>query len=42
MPKMKAIITGNNKKLLKNERSQQSKPCNCKNNDICPLKGSYR
>ena len=38
MPNMKAIITGHNKKLLKNESSQQSKPCNCKNKDICPLK----
>ena len=37
---MKAIITVHDKKLLKKESSQQSKPCNCKNKDICPLKGS--
>ena len=37
MPNMKAIITGHNKKLLEKESSQQSKPCNCKNKDICPL-----
>ena len=42
MPNMKAIITGHNKKLLEKESSQQSKPCNCKNKDICPLKGSCR
>ena len=42
MPNMKAIITGHNKKLLEKENSQQSKPCNCKNKDICPLKGSCR
>ena len=45
MPNMKAIITGHKKlleKLLKKESSQQSKPCNCKNKDICPLKGSCR
>ena len=40
MPNMKAIITGHNKKLLEKKSSQQSKPCNCKNKDICPLKGS--
>ena len=40
MPNAKAIITGYNKKLLKKESSQQSKPCNCKNKDICPQKGS--
>ena len=34
---MKAIpITSHYKKLLKKESSQQSKPCNCKNKDICP------
>ena len=38
MPDMEAIITSQNKKLLKKETSQQSKPCNCKNKDICPLK----
>ena len=42
MPKIKAIITGHNKKLFKKERSQQSKKCNFKNRDICPLKGSCR
>ena len=42
MPNMKAIITGHNKKLLEKESSQQSKPCNCKNKDICPLKGFCR
>ena len=42
MPNMKAIITGHNKKLLEKESSQQSKPCNCKNKDICRLKGSCR
>ena len=35
---MKAIITGHNMKLLEKESSQQSKPCNCKNKDIWPLK----
>ena len=38
IPNMKAIITGYNKKLLEKKNSQQSKPCNCKNKDICPLK----
>ena len=50
MPNMQTIITGHNKKLLekktmlleKKTNSQQSKPCNCKNKDICPLKGSCR
>ena len=42
MLNMKAIITGHNKKLLEKENSQQSKPCNCKNKDICPLKESSR
>ena len=42
MPNKKAIITGHNKKLLEKESSQQSKPCNCKTKDICPLKGSCR
>ena len=42
MPIMKAIITGHNKKLLNKENSQQSKPYNCKNKDICPPKGSCR
>ena len=42
MPNMKAIITGHNKKVVEKESSQQSKPCNCKNKDICPLKGSCR
>ena len=42
MPNMKAIITGHNKKLLKKESSQKSKLCNCKNKDICPLKGTCR
>ena len=44
MPNMKAIIIGQNKKLLEKESFQQSKPCNCKNKDtcICPLKGSCR
>ena len=42
MPNMKASITGHNKKLLKKESSQQSKPCNCENKDICPLKESCR
>ena len=42
MPNMKAILTGHNKKLLKKKSSQQSKPSNCKNKDICPLKGSHR
>ena len=42
MPNMKAIITGYSKKLLEKESSQQSKPCNCKNKNICPLKGSCR
>ena len=42
MPNMKTIITGHNKKLLEKKSSQQSKPCNCKNKDICPLKGSCR
>ena len=40
IPNMKAIITGQNKKLLKKESFQQSKPCNSKNKDICPLKES--
>ena len=40
MPNMQTIITGHNKKLLEKKSSQQSKPCNCKNKDICPLKGS--
>ena len=40
MPNMKAIIAGHNKKLLKKESSQQSKPCNGKKKDICPLKRS--
>ena len=40
MPNMKAIITSRNKKLLEKESSQQSKSYNCKNKDICPLKGS--
>ena len=40
IPNMKAIITSHNKKLLEKESSQQSKPYNCKNKDICPLKGS--
>ena len=40
MPNMKAIITGHNKKLLEKESSQQPKPCNYKNKNICPLKGS--
>ena len=40
MPNMKAIITSHNEKLLEKESSQQSKSCNCKNKDICPLKGS--
>ena len=40
MPNMKAIITGHNKKLLEKKSSQQPKPCNCKNKDIFPLKGS--
>ena len=39
MPNMQTIITGHNKKLLE-KSSQQSKLCNCKNKDICPLKGS--
>ena len=38
MPNMKTIIAGHNKKLLEKKSSQQSKPCNCKNKDICPLK----
>ena len=42
MPNMKAIITAYNKKLLEKESSQQSKPYNCKNKDIYPLKGSCR
>ena len=42
MPNMQTIITGHNKKLLEKKSSQQSKPCNCKNKDICPLKGSCR
>ena len=42
MPNMKAIITGDNKKLLEKKSSQQSKQCKCKNKDICPLKGSCR
>ena len=42
MPNMKAIITGHNKKLLEKESSQQPKPCNCKNKNFCPLKGSCR
>ena len=42
MPNMKAIITGHIKKLLEKKTSQQSKPCNCKNKDICLLKGSCR
>ena len=42
MPNMKTIITGHNKKLLEKKSSQQSKPWNCKNKDICPLKGSCR
>ena len=37
---MKVIITSHNKKLLKNESSKQSKPCNCKNKDICTLNES--
>ena len=40
MPNMKVIITSHNKKLLEKESSQQSKPCNCKNKDICPLNGT--
>ena len=40
MPDMQTIITSHNKKLLEKKSSQQSKPCNCKNKDICPLKGS--
>ena len=40
MPNKKTIITSHNKKLLEKKSSQQSKPCNCKNKDICPLKGS--
>ena len=40
MPNMQTIITGHNKKLLEKKSSQQSKPCNCKNKDICPLKRS--
>ena len=40
MHSLKAITSGHNKKLLEKENSQQSKPCNCKNKDICPLKGS--
>ena len=39
MPNMKTIITGHNKKLLEKKSPQQSKPCNCKNKDICPLQG---
>ena len=35
MPNMKAII-------LKKETFEQSKPCNCRNKDVCPLKGSCR
>ena len=42
MPNMKAIITGHNKNLLEKKSSQQSKPCNSKNKDICPFKGSCR
>ena len=42
MPNMKAVISGHNKKLLKKVSSQQSKPCNYKNKDIYPLKGSCR
>ena len=42
MPNMQTIITGHNKKLLEKKSFQQSKPCNCKNKDICPLKGSCR
>ena len=42
MLNMKPIITGQNKKLLEKESSQQSKPCKCKNKNICPLKGSCR
>ena len=41
MPNIKTIITVHNKKLLKKE-SSQSKPCNCKNKDIFPLKESCR
>ena len=42
MTDMKAIITGHNKKLLKKESFQQAKSCNCKNKNICSLKGSCR
>ena len=38
MPNMEAIISGHNKKLLKKETSQESKPCNSRNKDICPSK----
>ena len=42
MLNIKTIIISHNNKLLQKESSQQSKPCNFKNKDTCPLKGSCR
>ncbi len=38
MPNMKAVIEGNNKKLLKTNKNDERK-CNCSKNTICPLNG---
>ena len=38
MPNMKAVIGGNNKKLLETEKCD-SRKCNCPKNATCPLDG---
>ena len=38
MPNMKAVIDGNNKKLLTTNENDERK-CNCSKNTICPLNG---
>ena len=42
MPNMESIISSHNKKVLKNENTDTSpskKECNCRDANLCPLKG---